>query len=85
MAPTKEMETARQQLVQVEAAANDLALELASSVHPAVVDFLKNFGEAYNREKGGWPFHEAVIRCSQALTLYDQYKDARVQLANASN
>ena len=84
MPPSRELDEARQQLVQVERDAEKLALEVAQNGgEAAVVDFLRNLGEAYDREKQGWPLTESVFRCSRALTLYDQYKDARVKLARS--
>ena len=82
MPPSMELDAARQRLVQVEQDAEDLARQLAQNGEDsAVVGFLRNLGEAYDREKQGWPMPESVFRCSRALTLYDQYKDARAELA----
>ena len=82
MPPSIELDEARQRLVQAEQDAEELALQLArNGGDSAVVGFLKNLAEAYDREKQGWPMPESVFRCSRALTLYDQYKDARAVLA----
>ena len=82
MPPSRELDEARQRLVQVERDAESMALQLAhNGGDSAVVGFLRNLGEAYDREKQGWPMPESVFRCSRALTLYDQYKDARANLA----
>ena len=82
MPPSRELDEARQHMVQVERDAEKLALEVAQNGgDPAAVSFLRNLDEAYDREKQGWPMPESVFRCSRALTLYDQYKDARVNLA----
>ena len=82
MPPGRELDEARQHLVQEERDTEKLALVVAQNGgDPAAVTFLRNLGEAYDRGKQGWPMPESVFRCSRALTLYDQYKDARVKLA----
>ena len=86
MPPSKELEEARQRLVQAERNAKKVALQLAqNSGDSTVVSFLMNLGDAYDREQQGWPIPESVFRCSQALTLYDQYKDARAKLARTKD
>ena len=82
MPPKRELEEARQQLVRVEASARELALELGQSGgDPAAINFFLDLKAAYDNEKNGWPIPKLVLRCSDALTLYDQYKDALVTLA----
>ena len=86
MPPSKELDEARQQLAQAERGARELARELKQNGgDQAAVHFLMDLGEAYDGEKRGWPMHESVLRCSRALTLYDQYKDARTTLAKGED
>ncbi len=82
MPSSRELDEARQRLVQAERNAEKMALQLAQDGGDSnVVRFLRNLGEAYDREQQGWPMPESVFLCSRALTLYDQYKDARAKLA----
>ena len=82
MPPSRELDEARRNLVQVERDAEKLALHLVQNGEDnTVVCFLRNLEEAYDRAKQGWPMPDSVFQCSRALTLYDQYKDARVKIA----
>ena len=82
MPPSRELDEARQRLVQAERNAEKMALQLAQDGGDStVVSFLRNLGEAYDREQQRLPIPESVFRCSRALALYDQYRDARAKLA----
>ena len=81
---TDKDQEARHALEEVERKAEALAQEMeANDAHPTLVAFLRNFEVARLAEIRREYLPDQTMISSQALTLYDQYKDAHRKLAIA--